>query len=580
MSGRFKSFFASMTGWTRSARPWRLDADSARAHGTDTLMIPPYVRDPRSPKSRVARALLTIAVVLTCLLYGVTYAVVTPILLPVLLSPIVALLFLVVWALPDTNKPPIAAMELFFFATVATMSLWPNYIAIALPGMPWITVTRLTGFPFAFFLAVVASTSRDFRKKIIASVGAAPIVARLLIAFTVIQLASILLSNNKSESVQKLVMALIYWTGMFLAAAFLFLRPGRAAAFAKILWAVSIPIGAMTLIEYKIKHVLWAGHIPSFLKIDDENVRGVLLGGGRAFTNKYRAKATFTTSLGLAEYMALTAPFIIHYVLNGKTLVMRAAAGASVPFVIVVILASGSRLGMVGIGLAVAIYGLVWALLRRRRHPGDLLASAITYAYPAFSVIGLLAILFVGRLHKMFLGGGAQTSSTEARITQWHMGIPLIIRNPFGYGIGRGAETLGYFDPGGTLTIDSYYLLILLEYGVVGFIVYYGMFAVAIVTGLHWGIKLSEQESEESLLIPSAIAMAAFLVIKGVFSNTDNHSTAFISLGMICALVHRSKQRFILAESAGVGRPGGGVSRGERRAELLEKAPHETAVDG
>jgi hypothetical protein len=541
MTKRQKSSERPKAAWPRlpSLRLARRTAGPAES----VAVMRPYMDDPQSRERRRARFWLTASVALFCLIYGFVYAFIAPFLIPVLVSPVIILLIMVIWALPDMRHPPIVQMEQLFFATVAAMVIWPNYLAIALPGLPWITVARLTGFPFAFFLAICASTSEEFRSEVARSLRAAPVIGWLAFAFFIIQFFSIVMSQEKSISIQKFVICMVFWTGAFYASIFLFMRPKRADAWAKLLWGMAIPVGLITLAEYKLRHVLWVGHIPPFLQINDDNVKRILTPGFRAYTDIYRAQGTFTNSLGLAEYLALTTPFIMHYMITSSRPLLRIAAGLSVPFVLIVILASGSRLGVVGFGLSVMIYGFVWALLRRRRNPGDLLASAIVYAYPVIFGIALVAIEFVGRLHKAFLGGGAQQASTDARTAQWHMGTPMILKNPIGYGIGRGAETLGYFDPSGTLTIDSYYLLVLLEYGVIGFVAYYGMLAACVFFGLRAGISLPDQEAEPALVIPASIALAAFLVIKSVYSNTDNHSLSFMLVGMVCALIYRARQQ-------------------------------------
>src|SRR6185312_9551775 len=98
---------------------------------------------------------------------------------------------------------------------------------------------------------------------------------------------------------------------------------------------------------------------------------------------------------------------------------------------------------------------------------------------PAMFCAVLAATFVVPRLHVAIWGGGAQQSSTDARVAQFNLGMPKILHNPFGYGIGMGAETLGYA-PFGQLTIDTYYISVALEYGVLGFIIYYSMVAFSI----------------------------------------------------------------------------------------------------
>ena len=142
----------------------------------------------------------------------------------------------------------------------------------------------------------------------------------------------------------------------------------------------------------------------------------------------------------------------------------------------------------------------------------------------------------------MVWGGGAASYSTQARIDLWDRGLELIAANHMGYGIGRGGITLGYVNQAGVGTIDSYFLLILLEYGVAGFLLFFGLFLVAI---WHAGRALLETRVaswETSLLAPLVIALGNWIIIKSVFAQPDNHPLIFAMLGMTSALVWRARQ--------------------------------------
>ena len=54
----------------------------------------------------------------------------------------------------------------------------------------------------------------------------------------------------------------------------------------------------------------------------------------------------------------------------------------------------------------------------------------------------------------------------------------------FGFGADRAGDKVGFYSPGGQLTIDSYYLSILMDYGFLGFIVFYGLIICAIVAAI------------------------------------------------------------------------------------------------
>jgi hypothetical protein len=391
-------------------------------------------------------------------------------------------------------------------------------------------------------LMICVSVSPALREQLSDVLRQTPALWRLLVGFVVIQAISVAFSANKAVSLDKFVTAQFCWTAMFFSGAFIFSRPRMVERWAAQLWAMGVVVSIIALLEFREGHVLWAGHIPSLLKIDDPAVERMLAGATRAYTSEYRVQSTFGTSLGLGEYVALTLPFVMYFAVQPYRTWVRMAAGASLPLLVGATLVSGSRLGMIGVCLSVLLYLLFWGALRWRWHRKDIVGPAVVLAFPAMFVAFFAATFFVGRLHRAVWGGGETADSTQARFDQYKIGIPMVLERPWGHGIGRGAETLGWFTPGGVLTIDTYYLLVALEYGVVGFLAYFGMIALAGVRAARTAFDAPEVNRELGFLTPSAIALANFFIIKSVFSQQDNHPVVFMILGLVAALVYRARQ--------------------------------------
>ncbi len=512
--------------WARS------DSDSRSSRPT---ILKPYTRP---GPGRLVQAALLLVFAGFCLFFGFFYGLTTPFLIKQLVLPIILLALVAVWALPDTKSAPTSALYGLSFAFIIVLFLWPNYLAVALPGLPWITLIRLVGAPLALVLAVSYSMSPDFRAQLKEALNATPLVYKLLVGFVLIQVVTIAFSGQKDHSIQRVINAQLAWTSIYFVSAFVFLKPGRVHRWALVLWMVTVIVCLMGLLEYNISRPSWAAHVPSFLKVEDESVIRSLTGSARSATGKYRVQSTFSTPLGLAEFLALTAPFILHFVMFGKTVATRVAAAATIPMMLYVVIVTDSRLGMVGFLLSFMLYLLLWSSLRWRAHKGSLLAPAIVLAYPAIFALFIAATLFVGRLRNAVWGTGATQASTESRGTQWEMGIPKILKAPWGHGAGTGGDTLGFFSPTGIQTIDTYYLTIGLEYGVIGFVVYYGM----LVASTYYAAKYAVQspKGELSYFMPAAIALVNFIVIKSVFSQQDSHPLIFMLMGIVTAMVYRA----------------------------------------
>ena len=93
----------------------------------------------------------------------------------------------------------------------------------------------------------------------------------------------------------------------------------------------------------------------------------------------------------------------------------------------------------------------------------------------------------------------------------------------------------------GQLTIDSYYLSMLVDYGIVGFLVFYGMFAASIFYSAKASLAADLKSPDNLFLAPIAISLTNFFVIKSVFSQEDNHPLVFMMMGMAAALVVRAR---------------------------------------
>ena len=204
-------------------------------------------------------------------------------------------------------------------------------------------------------------------------------------------------------------------------------------------------------------------------------------------------------------------------------------------------LLSGSRLASLGeLIVSVLTFG-IWGFTRWRSHKGSLLGPAIVFTFPVVGVAVLASTFLIGRLRITIWGGGETVSSTQARIDQWNAGIPKIMSNPIGHGIGSAANVLDYHLLDGMEVIDSYFLRVLLDWGVVGFFVFFGIIISAIVYAAKLALKGRFMDRESSFVLPLAIALATWVILKSANAEEGNHPLIFLMMGMITALVYRAK---------------------------------------
>lgn len=497
-----------------------------------------YFQDRDRRKARIARGVCWSLLVFMAFLYGLLFTFLPPSFVPPLLVPLLLLGGLVIWALPAASVGTKTLERLLFGFFIALVS-WPNYLAIALPGLPWITFARVFCIPAGIVLLYAVSVSDEFVNRIKAVFVGLRLPLRFLLIFLAIQVLTLPFSPAPFDSFQKLVIDEFYWTATFFISVAIFLKPGRAARWVLVMLGMCLFLCAIAFWELRLHRPPWVGHIPSFLVINDPSVLRTLNGATRAGTNIYRVQATYSTSLGLAEYLALTTPFWLYCILEVRRFWVKVAAVCAMPILFMAIYDTDARLGMVGFFLSWLLYLGLWAIKRWLTDRRSIIGPALTIAYPAIAMAFFVATMFVGRLHAMVWGGGNTKASTDARIEQVHAGIPKIIHWPFGYGVGQGAQVLGFTNGEGTLTIDSYYLNVGLEYGVIGFIVFYGLFVIVAGYGIQQGVRA--KAGELRLLLPFSIAICVFLVTKSVYAQEANHPIAFMILGAVCALIYRSR---------------------------------------
>lgn len=527
------------------------------------IVLRPYV-DLHSRWRLAARFLVPLGVGLFCVVYGFFYAITAPYLIVPLVVPIAILGLLAIWALPENNVVPTKGMELAYSALIIGLILWPNYLALTLPGLPWITMVRLTGFPMAFLLLMSLSTSPTFRENIISTANATPLVLRLFLIFTANEFITLPFSHNLSESLNSVIIQQLNWTGVFLVSIYIFRKPGRVERYLLLLLGLSIPIIFFAIMESEEQHVLWSGHVPSFLRVEDPSAQLALSSAVRGATGQYRAKATFSTPLGLSEFMALMTPFALHWAVGRYNIILRLLGLALVPTLYFVVRLTDARLGVAGYLASLLIYLLFWSLVRWRRRMGDLLTAAIVYAYPAVFLAAVAATMFVHKIHVIVFGGGAQAASNEARSNQFRMAFPALLRNPIGHGAGQSGLALGYA-PGDFIAVDSYYISLALDYGVIGLALYVAIFAIVIGSAVTVMLRAAPTEDREvGLLVPLATCLCSFLVIRGVFQQPDIHPMIFMLMGMVLALVARTKAQEV--EASPVVPTGKGITKRTRTA--------------
>jgi O-antigen ligase len=444
-------------------------------------------------------------------------------LLPAILAAVLA-----IWLMPEKDVCYEWFMQPLMIIYFIFVICWPAYLSIIpLPGGIWTPPGRILLFLLTFFALINFSVSKQAKARIAKIYTAYPLAVNTMLILLVFQFTSMFFSSNFGYS-----SAFFFKYAMSTALAFIIaitvIRSERAIlSIPYISTAIVFYLFGLVLIELSVERNIWAEFMPSWM----------IRGGGVAMdrilssiyrNGIYRTKGPSITPLEFGELFAYLIPFAFYFIFERKNIFMKAISLVCLVVAFYAALTTGSRLAHVGYLFATVTYIFLWGIRGWIQDARNILGPAIVILYSTFVTLLMFALFASTRLNNMVFGGAGTEASTQGRIIQWQNGFPRIIENPvFGHGIGRGAEILG------SVTIDSYWLSIILETGLFALICFLVFFCITIVTAAKIYLFSSKKNKITSMGAALASSLGAFLLVKAVLSQASNHSMIY----MFCALV-------------------------------------------
>lgn len=520
-----------MLGNTVLKWKWRRTAPASVSYP----VLPDYHQDKFSPKAkrRWVYAFFAINFIL-----GFWFSLLPVEMKPMVASPLFVMAAMIVWLLPETGKPPTTLMTKMFFAYFIALILWPYYLAIQIPGAPLIEIRRAFLFLSVLFFLVSISVSHRFIGEMKEILSSSPLFLKFFLGFILAQALSIIGTRDPTTAVLTFVKNQLAWTGVFFIAAYILSKPGQILRFSNLIRIVAGILAIMALFEYRNQGLLWAKHIPGFLTVSDPAMERLLTPVFRE--GDYRVTGTFSVSLCFAEFMSLTLPFFLQYLVVGKSRFYKFVVVIFDILVINAILLTQARVGLVGIMVTHGIYGFIWSIRFWRTHKDSLFGPMLALSYPVALTVFGLAMIFIGRLRQTWMGGESTYGSTNGRLEQAAKFPSVFIHRPlFGYGPAAGGQALDYRNQAGEMSIDSSLLSIPLNYGALGFVCYVAMFVYLLIAGMR--LAFDAKEEEPSYAMPFAVTITAWLTARIVLAQEDNASFMFMIMGALVALAYQRK---------------------------------------
>lgn len=527
----------------------------------DLLYRPPVLPGYRQESSAlwklVSKTLFHIAIVLVAAFYGLCVALLPPILLLYFSLPVLLIALLDLWALPDAARGPIRWVTLCFMAFTAVVALWPDYMAVQIPGFAWISFRRVWSWGLGVEMLLCLAMSSGIRSYLVERMRKTKPFWIMASIYFALQWVTLPLSAYPGSSFNISLNQVFVWWIPLVAATLLFDEIKNLRRWERVILFAAAVNCVIAVLEHYNRQILWVGHIPGFLTVHDEVLQRILAGVIR--DGQYRATSVFTVSLCLAEFFAIAVPFTLYKTINKDSVAHFLFWALFDVSILSGILLTGSRLGVIGWIVSHGLFFYLWGIKRWMTKARDLAGATIRVFYPAAAAVFVLAMFTVPAVQKRTLGGGSTGLSDDSRKMQYQMFWPKFFHNPFGNGSGRNAEVLGYRTPGGMMTVDSYVISVGLDYGALGLICFFGMFFYTFWLATQTYLRSDSEEAE--LALPLACVIAALFFIRLVLSQEDNMPFIFILFGMSIALYTRTQSASDRKTSWGTGRPIGTAPR-------------------
>lgn len=443
------------------------------------------------------------------------------------------------WALPEMRIVPDKLLRKMFFVMVAVQLCVPVYYAIDTGILPWISIKRLFSLTVILLFALTVAGSQAARDKITDTARHNRLLAFLSFGFLAMLVVSVLTATYPARSFTALVDSFLTWYVPFLACILIVRTEKDVILLLKIIAVAGIVDSLLGVIEFFLQRRYYFDIFPKSVleAMLAANPALELMYSTSDFRNGvYRASSIYSVPLNLGELAAIVGPIGAYFFFHGETLKWRLVGMLSVVTSIAALLVSGARGGFIAFLVAMPIMLLLWTIRYSKENRGSIAGGivGVIFLIGTVTVFGLIASST--RLSNIVFGGDETAGSTGARFVQFNMALPHILSNPVtGHGKGSAGELVGYYNEGNPIpTIDSYVITLLVEQGVPGLLLFFGMIGLGIWIGAR--LYLTNADERAALGGPIACALIAFAIYRPVLSETENHTLLFLIIGLVFAI--------------------------------------------
>ena len=500
----------------------------------------------------LASLLLVGAWVVVCVVLGFIVGIAAVILPPTGAFGVVAAVgAALLWVMPDFPIAPLNKARALFGAMLIVLLIVPNYYALDIQSLPWISIRRLAIFPLIVLFGLSAAMSSAIRRDVFSAISTNRLLSLGLIGFLVMIVLSFFSSINLTQSLSQFTDAVLTWLVPWLVTLYVIRSDADVQKTVKIIAICAAVVCLLAIVERVLNRRLAIEALPGplldRLMADSPSIERMVTADPYR-DGVFRALSVFGTPLSLGEFAAIATPFGFYYAVYANTFFHRLSGLGLVFLCLGAIVAAYARGGNMAFAAAFGSFAALWYFRTRRFDRRSIGAAIVAVIAVIFFASSLVAVMTWTRAHNAVFGGGEASFSTEGRFFQWEAAKPHIVSNPLtGHGFANGADILGGGTPQGGLTIDSYALSLLVETGVPGLI----FFMLMLFSGIAYSAKrfLTDPSDAGALNGALAASLVAYTVNRLVLSQRENHTLVFLILGLIM-ISHELYLRGILVKPA------------------------------
>ena len=449
---------------------------------------------------------------------------------------IVAIVGLVLlWVMPDFPIAPLKKTQAFFVVMLVVLLVVPNYYAIDVQSLPWISARRLVMFALIALFGVSLSMSSEIRGDIAGAIRTNRLLSMGLIGFFIMIVLSFFTSIGPAGSMSQFTDAVLTWLVPWLVTLYVVRSDEDVRKAVRIIAICAAFVCVVAIFDRILKQHLAVQFLPRPIleRLMADNLSVQLMVNSNPYRDGvYRALSVFGTPLSLGEFAAIVAPFGLFYAIYSRTFFKRLLGVGLIVLCLGAIIAAYARGGNMAIAASSGSFAALWYFRSRRFDRHSIGAAIVAVMAVIFFTVATAAVTFWPRAHNWALGGGEAASSTDARRMQWELSKRHIVSNPItGHGYAQGGAIIDNGSLEGGFTIDSYVLSLLVETGIPSLI----FFMLMLFSGIAYSAKRFLTDPSEAGALNGALAcgLIAFTVNRLVLSERENHTLVCLILGLV-----------------------------------------------